>query len=109
MAIALRRSSGGLEWNRVIFDEYLAALEKLVDGMGSRHQVALKNALAYDRDVAFDEPEEKPARQAWGKVSPSPAERKAFSDFVVDRFCRLAGERGLPMHMHLGTAIIRSR
>jgi hypothetical protein len=89
------------------FGDYLAALEKLVDGMASRHQIALKNALAYDRDVAFDEPNEKLARQAWGNVSPSPAARKAFSDFVVDRFCRLAAERNLPMQMHLGTAIIR--
>ncbi|MBE3095745.1 MAG: hypothetical protein IMZ44_01290, partial [Planctomycetes bacterium] len=84
------------------FGEYLAALEELVDSLASRHQVALKNALAYDRDVAFDEPDEKLARQAWGKVSPSPAERKAFSDFVVDRLCWLAGERDVPMHMHLG-------
>lgn len=83
------------------FDDYLAALEKLVDGMASRHQVALKNALAYDRDVAFDEPDEKLARQAWGKASPPPDERKAFSDFVVDRLCRLAGERDVPMQMHL--------
>lgn len=89
------------------FDDYLIALEKLVDGMTSRHQVALKNALAYDRDVAFDEPDERLARQAWGKASPPPAEQKAFSDFVVDRFCRIAGERDLPMQMHLGTAIIR--
>jgi uncharacterized protein len=89
------------------FDDYLAALEKLVDGMASRHQVALKNALAYDRDVAFDEPDEKLARQVWGQNSPSPAERKAFSDFVVDRLSRLAGERDLPMQLHLGTAIIR--
>ncbi len=89
------------------FDDYLAALEKLVDGMTSRHQVALKNALAYDRDVAFDEPNEKVAREAWGKISPSPAERKAFGDFAVDRLCRWAGERNLPMQMHLGTAIIR--
>ena len=91
----------------VSFDDYLVALEKLVDGMASRHQVALKNALAYERDVAFDEPDEKLARQAWGKAAPSPAERKAFSDFIVDRLCRLAGERDLPMQMHLGTAIIR--
>ena len=89
------------------FDDYVAALEKLVDGMAPRHQVALKNALAYDRDVAFDEPDEKLARHAWGKTSPPPAERKAFSDFVVDQLCRLAGERDLPMQMHLGTAIIR--
>ena len=89
------------------FDDYLAALEKLVDGLGSRHQVALKNALAYDRDVAFDESDEALARQAWGKASPSPAERKAFSDFVVDRLCALAGARDVPVQMHLGTAIIR--
>ena len=89
------------------FDDYLAALEKLVDGLASRHQVALKNALAYDRDVAFDEPDEKLACRAWGRSSPSPAEQKAFSDFVVDRLCRLASERNVPVQMHLGTAIIR--
>jgi hypothetical protein len=89
------------------FDDYLAALEKLVDGLASRHQVALKNALAYDRDVAFDEPDEKLARQAWGKASPSSTERKAFSDFVVDRLCRIAGERDVPVQTHLGTAILR--
>src|SRR5437879_13657056 len=75
--------------------------------MASRHQVALNNALAYDRDVAFDEPDEKLARRAWGKVSPSPPERKAFSDWGVDRLCRMAGERDVPMQMHLGTAITR--
>jgi len=89
------------------FDDYLAALEKLVDGMASRKQVALKNALAYDRDIAFDEPDEKLAREAWGKASPSPAARKAFGDFVVDRLCAIAGQRDVPVQMHLGTAIIR--
>ena len=36
-----------------------------------------------------------------------PTEQKAFGDFVVDRLCALAGERGLPVQMHLGTALIR--
>ena len=98
---------GRLGLEPVSFGDYLAALEKLVDNMAARHQVALKNALAYDRDVAFDEPDEKLARQAWGKPSPPPAEQKAFGDFVVDRLCRIAGERDLPMQMHLGTAVIR--
>src|SRR2546422_3989016 len=89
------------------FDDYLTALEKLIDGVASRHQVALKNALAYDRTLDFDEPDEKLARQAWGKASPSFAEQKAFGDLVVDRLCRLAGERDLPVQMHVGTAIIR--
>ncbi len=89
------------------FDEYLAALEFLIDGMAARHQVALKNALAYDRNLDFNEPDEQLARSAWGKASPASAERKAFSDFIVDRICRLAAERDIPMQMHLGTAIIR--
>ncbi len=89
------------------FDDYLAALEHLMDSLAQRHQVALKNALAYDRDVAFDEPDEDLARQAWGKVSPSPAERKAFSDYVVERLCTLAGVRDVPVQLHLGTGIIR--
>ncbi len=96
-----------LGWEPVSFDDYATALEKLVDGLASRHQVALKNALAYDRDISFDEPDEKLACRAWGRASPSFTERKAFGDWVVDRLCRLAGERGVPMQMHLGTAIIR--
>lgn len=89
------------------FEEYGAALASVVDGMKARHQVALKNALAYDRDVAFDAPDEALARRAWGNAAPSAAERKAFGDWVVDRMCGLAGERGIPVQMHLGTAIIR--
>jgi hypothetical protein len=89
------------------FDDYAAFLEQFVDTLGARHHVALKSALAYDRDLHFDEPDEALARRAWGKESPPPEERKAFGDFVVDRLCALAGERGIPVQMHLGTALIR--
>jgi hypothetical protein len=88
------------------FDDYLAALEPLVDSLPAHHQVALKNALAYDRDVRFDEPDGALARRAWGQRTPSPAEQKAFGDLIVDRFCALAAERNLPVQMHLGTALI---
>jgi hypothetical protein len=73
------------------FDDYLSFLELFVDTAPSRSQVALKNALAYDRDLRFDEPDE----------------QKAFGDFVVDRLCALAGDRALPVQMHLGTALVR--
>jgi uncharacterized protein len=89
------------------FDDYIAALESLVSTMFSRHQVALKNALAYDRDISFDEPNAPLARAAWGKPSPSAAERKAFGDFAVDHLCALAAKHDIPVQMHLGTAIIR--
>lgn len=89
------------------FDDYLAFLEQFVDTLPDRNQVALKNALAYDRDLRFDEPDEGVARRAFGKRRPPPTEQKAFGDFVVDRLCALAAERGLPVQMHLGTALIR--
>ncbi len=88
------------------FDDYLVALERLVDGMPARGQVALKNALAYDRDLHFDAPDEALARAAWGQTAPATAERKAFGDFVVDHLCLLAAARDLPVQMHLGTAIV---
>src|SRR5579871_1814006 len=89
------------------FEDYLDALDSLVRGCAARNQVALKNALAYDRHLDFDEPDEKLARQAWGNPSPTPAARKAFGDLVVDRLCRRAGEAGLPVQMHVGLAFIR--
>ncbi len=89
------------------FDEYLVALEKLVADLAARGQVALKNSLAYDRDINFDEPNEQLARAAWGKAAPSPAERKAFGDYIVDYLCGIAAARDIPVQLHLGTGIIR--
>ncbi len=89
------------------FDDYLALLDLLLDTLASRHQVGIKNALAYDRSVNFDDVDEGLARQAWGRRQPTVAQRKAFGDVVVDRLCRLCGERDVPFQMHLGSAQIR--
>jgi hypothetical protein len=89
------------------FDDYLAVLPKLLDHLPSLHKVGLKDALAYDRSVDFEVPDEKAARRAWGKSNPSPEERKAFGDLVVDRLCRLGAERDVPIQMHLGLGLIR--
>ena len=89
------------------FDDLERFLEHLVVSMADRGQVGLKNALAYDRGVDFDEPDRAGAERCWQTRDPSPAEQKAFGDFVVDRMCALAGERDVPVQMHLGTALIR--
>jgi len=79
----------------------------LIDTMAARHQIGLKNALAYDRSVNFDDVDETLARRAWGQRHPTPEQQKAFGDVIVDRLCRLAGERDVPFQMHLGSAQIR--
>ncbi len=89
------------------FDDYLAALPVLLDRLPGLHKVGLKNALAYDRSVNFDDVNLDLARGAWDAADPSPAEKKAFGDVVVDRLCRLAGERDIPFQMHLGSGLIR--
>jgi hypothetical protein len=89
------------------FDDYLAMLEVLMETLADRHQVGLKNALAYDRPVNFDDVDEDLARRAWGQQHPTADQRKAFGDVIVDRLCRLAGERDVPFQMHLGSAQIR--
>jgi len=89
------------------FDDYLETFPGVLDRLAGLHKVGLKNALAYDRSVNFDTLDIELARSAWGKPSPSPAEKKAFGDVVVDRLCRLAGERDIPFQMHLGTGLIR--
>ncbi len=89
------------------FDEYMEALPRVLDAMPGLQKVGLKNALAYDRSVDFDSLDGAAARAAWGKVTPSEHEKKAFGDCVVDRLCRLAGERDIPLQMHLGSALIR--
>lgn len=89
------------------FDEFCHLLEALVDTLAERNQVALKNALAYDRDIQFDPPNPSLARQTWKNADASPEGKKAFGDFVIDRLCSLAGERDIPVQMHLGSAIIQ--
>ena len=89
------------------FDEYLETFPHVLDLLPGLHKVGLKNALAYDRSVNFDDLDYESARSAWGKLDPTPAEKKAFGDVVVDTWCRLAGERDVPFQMHLGTALIR--
>ena len=89
------------------FDDYMDLLDVLLDTMAQRRQIGLKNALAYDRSVDFDDVDEELARRAWGQRNPTSRERKAFGDVIVDRLCRLAGEREVPVQMHLGSAQIR--
>ena len=102
-----RELLGRLGINPKSFDEYLQSLGLVLDRMPGLHKVALKNALAYDRSVNFDDVDEGLARAAWGRRDPSPAEKKAFGDVVIDRLCKLAAERGIPFQMHLGSGLIR--
>ncbi len=89
------------------FEQYLESIETIVARMGDEGQVAIKNALAYDRYIDFDPASRVEAKAVWGKTDPLPSEKKAFGDFMVDHFASLCARYEIPMQVHLGTALIR--
>src|SRR5205814_3119605 len=84
-----------------------AVLAALGDELAGGDPGELKGAVAYAPGRCFRHPPDALARRGSGRPEPSPDERKAFGDFVVDRLCALAGERDVPVQMHLGTALVR--
>jgi uncharacterized protein len=89
------------------FEQYLESIEEMVRTMPIRNQVAIKNALAYDRSIDFSQSTKAEAKSIWGRSHPSAEDQKKFGDFIVDHFCSLCAAHQIPMQMHLGTAIIR--
>lgn len=89
------------------FEHYLESIATLVETLPQHNQVAIKNALAYDRSLDFLPATRAQAKAAWGMENPSPEAKKHFGDYIVDHFCELCGHHDLPMQMHLGTALIR--
>ncbi len=93
--------------NPTTLEDYLDVLEAAIGQARSRGAVAIKSALAYDRPVAFDNPDIEAARRAFraeGEVSR--ADQLAFGDVVMHRVCRSAESLGLPVQVHLGLGII---
>ncbi|NPV81115.1 MAG: amidohydrolase family protein [Firmicutes bacterium] len=86
------------------FDDYLGALEALLNLKKLQGCVALKSALAYDRPLYFDEVPHEVAEGVFAKrgCSVSPAEAKAFGDYMFYFIAERAGELGLPLQCHVG-------
>ena len=95
----------GLEANS--FEQFLESIETMLGRMPANDQVAVKNALAYDRHIDFQQVSHAEAKAVWGKINPSSEQKRAFGDYIVDYFAGLCARFDLPMQVHLGTALIR--
>jgi hypothetical protein len=90
------------------FDDHLAAVRAVLVQAKAEGAVALKSALAYDRDIAFRPADRAEAARAFG-VRPTevdPAAQRAFQDFMYDYICTLAAELELPFQNHTGLGLI---
>ena len=85
-------------------EEYLERCSGVIEQAVASGAVALKSALAYERPLAFDNPDMDLARRAF-KASPervSDAEKLAFGDVVQHHICREAARLGVPLQVHTG-------
>ncbi len=101
-------------WDRYSFDggdldDYVENMRAII---GERVQagkaVAFKCAEAYNRDIHFVPDDKAAAEEAFGlhpdKISQG--QRLAFSNYIFNRCCELAGELDMPFQIHTGLAIL---
>lgn len=91
------------------FDDYLQAVALLLEQKKAAGCVALKSALAYDRDLSFGGPSKAEAEKVWkspsGEVSPKG--ERAYQDFMFHFILGQAGRLDLPVQIHTGLGRIQ--
>ncbi|HJN15782.1 MAG TPA: amidohydrolase family protein, partial [Armatimonadota bacterium] len=88
-------------------EEYLELLEASIAAAKETGSVAINSALAYDRPVAFDDPDMNAAKRAFrAGAGASPEDASALGDVVIHKVCEVAGNLDLPFQVHLGLGIL---
>ncbi|HOF86974.1 MAG TPA: amidohydrolase family protein [Armatimonadota bacterium] len=90
------------------FSEYVQAVKALIRRARANGAVAMKSALAYDRDLAFAPATYDDAARAFGKRPDAvdDATRRAYQDFMFHVCCEIAAELQLPFQHHTGLGLI---
>ncbi|MCD6509995.1 MAG: amidohydrolase family protein [Thermoprotei archaeon] len=90
------------------FEDYLDFIDHVFKKIKDRGYVCLKSALAYDREIYFEEVNEGEAKRIFGKDEKeiTQKERKKFGDFIMHYLLSKAEEYSLPIQFHTGLARI---
>jgi hypothetical protein len=88
------------------FSDYLEFLQDLFTQWRDQGAVTMKSASAYDRTLEYAEPDYNLAASVFFRPPEkvSPAEHRAFGDFMFDWFCRLCIRLDVPFQVHTGLA-----
>ncbi len=87
------------------FDDYLGFVDVWVKEHKARGAVAIKSALAYERDIAVEPVSAREAAALFDCGTRSPADQKRFGDFILNLLARKAAEYGLVFQIHAGLAL----
>jgi len=84
------------------FDDYMDAMKEDIAKAKARGAVALKNANAYERDIAYRKATRKQAARAFNNQGATDAEIRDFQDFIMFELTAVARDFELPFEIHTG-------
>jgi predicted TIM-barrel fold metal-dependent hydrolase len=91
--------------NLSTFQDYLDYVDFWVRHHKERGAVAIKSALAYERDIEVKAVTHQEAERIFDTATQDPEERKAFGDFILNLLAQKAAEYGLVFQVHAGLAL----
>ncbi|MBN2289988.1 MAG: amidohydrolase [Candidatus Glassbacteria bacterium] len=88
-------------------DDLLAAMDKVFEDLLAKgYYVGLKNSMAYDRAIFFEDTPRPEAERVFGELlrrgELTFEERRPLEDFMMHRVVERAGRYGLPIQVHTG-------
>jgi len=83
-------------------DDYILFIRDLIINKIKDGCVALKNAIAYDRDINYEKFPKNKAQKVFKHKSPGREDVRAFQDYVFYEICKIAAELDIPIQCHTG-------
>jgi hypothetical protein len=87
------------------FEDYLGYVDFWVGHHKAKGAVAIKSALAYERDIDVKPVSRQEAERIFDSGTKDPEEQKKFGDFILDLLAKKAAEYGLVFQVHAGLAL----
>lgn len=84
------------------FHDYLEAMKAVISEKKKKGAVALKNALAYDRPLFFENDSIEKACRAFHNPLATKEEIRDFGDFIMFHIAGIAKELDMPIQIHTG-------
>jgi len=85
------------------FDSYILFIRELITAKIKNGCSALKNAIAYDRCINYEETSKVKAQQVFkDKEHITKIDVKLFQDYIFYEICKLAAELNVPIQCHTG-------
>lgn len=90
-------------------DDYVEAMKTVILQKQKQGCIALKCALAYDRDLHFRSADKAQANRALTCTDSerTPEDVRVFQDYLFQQICEISAETGLPLQCHTGLGLLQ--